>query len=115
MLVGALTGLLLLNPLAGMAVGGLTGMGVGAGRARSSTSASTMTLSKTWASIPKGSSALLMLIKRSTPHKVLPELERFKPRVLKTSLSNKQEESLRAPLHTAQAAAWEGAAANRLV
>src|SRR5262245_32892827 len=30
MLVGALTGLLLLNPLAGMAVGGLTGMGVGA-------------------------------------------------------------------------------------
>ena len=30
MLVGALAGLLLLNPLAGMAVGGLTGMGIGA-------------------------------------------------------------------------------------
>jgi uncharacterized membrane protein len=45
-----------------------------------------------------------MLIKKSTPDKVLPELERFKPRVLKTSLSNKQEESLRTALRTAQAA-----------
>ena len=55
--------------------------------------------------IPKGSSALFMLIKRSTPDKVLPEIERFKPRVLKTSLSNKQEDKLRSALQTrAQAA-----------
>ena len=48
MLVGALTGLLLLNPLAGMAVGGLTGMGVGACRVRSPTTVLTMNSSKSW-------------------------------------------------------------------
>lgn len=107
MLVGALTGLLLLNPLAGMAVGGLTGMGV-VGAVSGSLADYGINddfiknLGKT---IPKGSSALFMLIKRSTPDKVLLELERFKPRVLKTSLSNKQEESLRSALRTAQAVA----------
>ena len=107
MLVGALTGLLLLNPLAGMAVGGLTGMGV-VGAVSGSLADYGINddfiknLGKT---IPKGSSALFMLIKRSTPDKVLPELERFKPRVLKTSLSNKQEESLRSALRSAQATA----------
>jgi uncharacterized membrane protein len=54
---------------------------------------------------PKGLVALFMLIKRSTPDKVLAELEHFKPRVLKTSLSNKQEESLRSTLQSAQPAA----------
>jgi uncharacterized membrane protein len=107
MLVGALTGLLLLNPLAGMAVGGLTGMGV-VGAVSGSLADYGINddfiknLGKT---IPKGSSALFMLIKRSTPDKVLLELERFKPRVLKTSLSNQQEESLRSALRTAQAVA----------
>jgi uncharacterized membrane protein len=59
------------------------------------------TLGKT---IPKGSSALFMLIKRSTPDKVLPEIEPFKPRVLKTSLSKEQEDKLRSALHVAAAA-----------
>jgi len=45
--------------------------------------------------IPKGSSALFLPIKRSTPDKVLPEIEPFKPRVLKTSLSHEQENKLR--------------------
>ena len=55
--------------------------------------------------IPRGSSALFVLIKRSTPDKVLPELERYKPRVLKTSLSKKQEDDLRAALRNVDAAA----------
>ena len=55
--------------------------------------------------IPKGSSALFALIKSSTPDKVLPEIERFKPRVLRTSLSREQEDKLRAALHTTAAAA----------
>ncbi len=45
-----------------------------------------------------------MLIKRSTPDKVLPEIEPFKPRVLKTSLSKEQEEKLRSALSVAAAA-----------
>src|SRR5262245_4832218 len=106
MLVGALTGLLLLNPLAGMAVGGLTGMGVGAlSGSLTDYGINDEFIKDLGKTIPKGSSALFMLIKRSTPDKVLPELERFKPRVLKTSLSNKQEESLRSALRTAQTAA----------
>jgi uncharacterized membrane protein len=35
----------------------------------------------------------------------LPELERYKPRVLKTSLSKKQEDDLRAALRNVDAAA----------
>ncbi len=48
--------------------------------------------------IPKGSSALFLLIKSSTPDKVIPEIEPYKPRVLKTSLSNEQEEKLKTAL-----------------
>ena len=105
-LIGALAGLLVLNPLAGMAVGGLAGAGFGA------LSGSMLdhginddfvkNLGKT---IPKGSSALFVLVKHPTPDKVLPEIEPFKPRVLKTSLSNEQEKRLRAALSSRAAAA----------
>jgi uncharacterized membrane protein len=106
MIVGALAGLLVLNPLAGMAVGGLAGAGFGA------LSGSMLDhgindefvkgLGKT---ITKGSSALFVLVRHSTPDKVLPDIEPFKPRVLKTSLSNEQEKRLRAALSPATAAA----------
>lgn len=99
MLVGALAGLLLLNPLAGLAIGGLAGAGFGA---LSGSLADyginddfIQSLGKT---IPKGSSALFLLIRSSTPDKILPEIEAFRPRVLKTSLSNEQENALRASL-----------------
>jgi uncharacterized membrane protein len=99
MLVGALAGLLFLNPLAGMAVGGLAGAGFG-GLSGSLADHGindefVKNLGKT---IPRGSSALFFLVRRSTPDKVLPEIEKFKPRVLQTSLSKKQEEKLRAAL-----------------
>jgi len=106
MLIGALVGLLVLNPLAGMAVGGLAGAGFGAIRGSMSdygiNDEFIKNLGKT---IPKGSSALFVLVRRSTPDKVLPEIERFKPRVLKTSLSKKQEEELRAALQARGAVA----------
>jgi uncharacterized membrane protein len=44
---------------------------------------------------------LFLLIKSSTPDKVLPEIEPFKPRVLKTSLSTQQENALKAALTAA--------------
>jgi uncharacterized membrane protein len=105
MLIGALAGLLVLNPLAGMAVGGIAGAGFGALSGRMAdygiNDEFIKNLGKT---IPKDSSALFLLIKRSTPDKVLPEIEPFKPRVLKTSLSNEQEDKLRSALHVAAAA-----------
>jgi uncharacterized membrane protein len=106
MLIGALAGLLVLNPLAGMVVGGLSGAGFGALSGKMAdygiNDEFIKSLGKT---IPKGTSALFALIKSSTPDKVLPEIERFKPRVLRTSLSREQEDKLRAALHTTAAAA----------
>src|SRR5215510_2369960 len=105
-LIGALVGLLFLNPLAGMAVGGLAGAGFGGLQGHLSdygiNDEFIKNLGKT---IPRDSSALFVLVKRSTPDKVLPEIEPFKPRVLRTSLSQPQEDKLRAALKTrAQAA-----------
>ena len=99
MLVGALAGLLFLNPLAGMAVGGLAGAGFGGlSGSMGDYSINDEFIKSLGKTIPKGSSALFFLVRRSTPDKVLPEIEKFKPRVLKTSLSKKQEDELRAAL-----------------
>jgi uncharacterized membrane protein len=96
---GALVGILFLNPLAGMAIGALAGAGAGA---LSWSLADygikddfVKNLSKT---IPVGSSALFVLIKSVTEDKVLREIEPYKPRVLKTSLSEEAEAKLRAAL-----------------
>lgn len=99
MLIGALAGLLLLNPLAGMAMGGLAGASFGAlSGSLSDYGINDDFIKNLGKTIPKGSSALFMLIKSSTSDKVLPEIEPFKPRVLKTSLSKKQEGELRSAL-----------------
>jgi len=96
MLLGALVGLLVLNPLAGLAIGGLAGAGFGAlSGSLADYGINDDFIKKLGQTIPKGSSALFLLIRRSTPDKVLPEIERFRPRVLKTSLSNDQEAALR--------------------
>jgi uncharacterized membrane protein len=106
MLVGALAGLLFLNPLAGMAVGGLAGAGFGGlSGSMADYGINDEFIKNLGKTIPRDSSALFFLVRRSTPDKVLPEIEKFKPRVLKTSLSKKQEDELRAALQErAQAA-----------
>jgi uncharacterized membrane protein len=105
MLIGALAGLLILNPLAGMAAGGLAGAGMGAlSGSMGDYGINDEFIKSVGETIPKGSSALFVLVKRSTPDKVLPELEKFKPRVLKTSLSKKQEDKLRAAFENRAAA-----------
>jgi uncharacterized membrane protein len=99
MLVGALAGLLFLNPLAGMAVGGLAGAGFGGlSGSMADYGINDEFIKNLGKTIPQGSSALFFLVRRSTPDKVLPEIEKFRPRVLKTSLSQKQEDELRAAL-----------------
>jgi uncharacterized membrane protein len=51
--------------------------------------------------IPAGSSALCVLVRSVAMDKVTPELEPFKPRVLRTSLSNEQEAKLKAAIEKA--------------
>jgi len=102
---GMLVGLLFMNPLAGMAIGGLAGAGAGA------LSGSLIDIGiddnfvkQLGETIPAGSSALFVLVKGVTEDKVLPEIVQFKPRVLKTSLSNEAEARLKAALEKGSSA-----------
>jgi uncharacterized membrane protein len=99
---GTLVGLLFLNPLAGFAIGGLTGAGFGAlSGMLSDYGISDDFIKKLGATIPEGSSALFVLFRNVNEDKVLPEIEPYKPRVLKTSLSNEAEQKLKRELSKA--------------
>jgi uncharacterized membrane protein len=99
MLVGALAGLLVLNPLAGLAAGGLVGAGFGAlSGSLADYGINDDFIGQLGQELGEDTSALFVLVKSATPDKVLPEVEPYKPRVLKTSLSNEREEKLKAAL-----------------
>ena len=103
---GMLFGLLFLNPLAGMAIGAVAGAGAGAlSGSLSDYGIRDDFIKRIGETIPKGSSALCVLIRSVTEDKVIPEIEPYKPRVLKTSLSNEQEARLRAALGRLEAKA----------
>jgi len=96
---GTLVGLLFMSPLAGMVLGAAVGAGSGAlSGSLADYGIDDGFVKKLGETITPGSSALFVLVKRATEDKVLPEIEPFKPRVLKTSLSNEQEEKLKAAL-----------------
>jgi uncharacterized membrane protein len=95
-LVGALAGLLVLNPLAGMAVGGMAGAAMGAlGGSLSDYGINDSFIKDLGQTIKPGTSALFLLVAKATPDKVIAETKEFSPRVLKTSLSQEQEDRLR--------------------
>jgi uncharacterized membrane protein len=103
---GMLFGLLFLNPLAGMAIGAIAGAGAGAlSGSLSDYGIRDDFIKKMAETIPNGSSALCVLVRSVTADKVFPELEPYKPRVLKTSLSNEQEAKLKGALSKLSAAA----------
>jgi uncharacterized membrane protein len=98
-LFGALVGVLLLNPLVGLA----TGMAVGAGTGALSGALSDYGIDddfmrSTGQNIEAGSSALFILVRRVNFDKVLPELKPLGGKVIKTSLTNDQEERLKKAL-----------------
>src|SRR5215468_9895954 len=98
-LLGALVGILFLNPLAGMALGAIAGAGAGAlSGSLTDYGIRDDFIKKMAETIPNGSSALCVLIRSVTMDKVVPELESYKPRILKTSLSNEQETKLKTAL-----------------
>ncbi len=93
---GGLVGLLFLNPLAGMALGAAAGAGAGAlSGSLTDYGINDDFVKQLGSTIPNNSSALFVLVKKVTFDKVLPEIETFKPRVLKTSLSNDDETKLK--------------------
>ena len=85
-----------------MALGALAGAGTGAlSGAITDFGINDEFIKKLGETIPAGSSALFIQVKEMTEDKVLSEIEPFKPRVLKTSMSNANEEKLKAALKQA--------------
>jgi len=100
--MGGAGSILFLNPLAGMAVGAVVGAGAGAvSGSLADYGINDAFVKKLGETIPVNSSALFVLVKRVTEDKVLAEIEPYKPRVLKTSLSNENEARLKAALSQA--------------
>jgi len=91
---GMLVGLIFLNPVVGLAVG--AGAGAASG-ALSDIGINDDFLRELSETLPKGSAALALLVRDSTPDKVVERLRSHAPhaRLVKTSLSNTDEEKLR--------------------
>ncbi len=92
---GTLIGMLFLNPLLGAAIG--AGSGALSGKL-SDIGINDQFMKDLGATITEGTSALFVLVRKSTPDKVLEALKPFagKGRVLQTSLTKGKDEELRA-------------------
>jgi uncharacterized membrane protein len=100
---GSLIGLIFLNPLLGAAIGAGTGALSGA---LSDVGISDQFMKDLAASFVPGTSALFVLVRKSTPDKVLEGLKPFigKAKVLHTSLTKDKEDELRRAFEGASAA-----------
>ena len=101
---GSLIGLIFLNPILGAAIG--AGAGALSG-AMTDIGISDQFMKDLGANFKPGTSALFVLVRKSTPDKVLEGLRPFigKAKVLRTSLTKDKEEELRQALEGASAAA----------
>src|SRR5215471_5037402 len=98
---GSLIGLIFLNPLLGLAVG--AGAGAVSG-ALSDVGINDKFMKELAATMTPGSSALFVLVRKSTPDRVLEELKGTGGTVLKTSLSHDDEAKLQSALSAEPAA-----------
>lgn len=96
---GSLIGLLFLNPLLGAAVGASAGAVSGA---LTDVGIDDQFMKELAASLQPGSSVLFVLVRKSTPDKVLEELSKYEGKVLKTSLSHEDEAKLQTALDSAK-------------
>jgi uncharacterized membrane protein len=94
---GSLIGLLFLNPLLGAAIGAGTGAVAGA---LTDIGIDDQFMTDLGATLIPGTSALFILVRKSTPDKVLDGLKPFigRAKVLRTSLTKDKEEELRRAL-----------------
>ena len=98
---GGLIGLLFLAPLVGMAIGAAAG---GAAGALTDVGVDDRFLKDLGAKLAPGGAALIVLVHRSTPDKVLPEIARFGGEVIQSSLSDETEAQLQAALKSSEEA-----------
>jgi uncharacterized membrane protein len=92
---GTLIGIIFLNPLLGAAAGATAGAVSGA---LGDVGISNDFMKQLAAELEPGHSALFVLVRKSTPDKVLEELKGFGGKVLQTSLSHEDETKLQAAL-----------------
>jgi uncharacterized membrane protein len=98
---GGLIGLLFLNPLLGMAVGAAAGA---AGGAMADTGIDDKFMKELGESLQPGGAVLFVLVRRSTPDKVLPPVSQYGGDVIHTSLDKESEELLQDALREDAAA-----------
>jgi uncharacterized membrane protein len=98
---GGLIGLIFFVPLFGMALGAATGAATGA---LTDVGVDDNFMKELGEKLQPGGAAVIVLIRRSTPDKVLPEIARFGGDVIHTSLDNDAEERLREILEAREAA-----------
>lgn len=99
---GGLIGLLFLAPLLGMAVGAAAG---GAAGAMSDPGVSDDFMRKLGTTLTPGHAALIVLVRKVTPDKVLPEIQQYGGEVIQTSLDDEAEDRLREALQASGAVA----------
>jgi uncharacterized membrane protein len=99
---GGLIGLIFFVPLLGMAIGAATGAATGA---LTDVGVDDNFMKDLGAKLQPGGAAVIVLVHRSTPDKVLPEIAPFGGDVIHTSLDNEAEARLRHILETRDAAA----------
>lgn len=96
---GGLIGLIFLMPLLGMALGAAGGA---AGGAMTDIGVDDKFMKEVADRLEPGSAALFLLIARSTPDKVIPQIAPFGGDIMQTSLSHDQEEQLREAVQAAR-------------
>jgi uncharacterized membrane protein len=99
---GGLIGLLFLAPLLGMAVGAAAG---GTAGALTDTGVNDRFMNELGQKLPNGGAALILLVRKVTPDKVLPQIEQYGGEIIQTSLDNESEARLREVLEGAASVA----------
>jgi uncharacterized membrane protein len=102
LLWGGLIGLLFLAPLIGMAIGGAAG---GAAGAFTDVGIDDKFMKKLGRSLAPGGAALILLVRKVTPDKVLPHVQSHGGEVIQTSLDDEAEARLREALQPEAVAA----------
>lgn len=92
---GSLIGLIFLMPLMGLVIGAASGA---VGGAVTDVGVNDNFMKELGQKLTPGTSALVLLIRKSTPDKMLPRIDHFGGHVIQTSLSDEEEQRLRAAL-----------------
>jgi uncharacterized membrane protein len=92
---GGLIGLVFLAPLIGIAIGAAAG---GAAGAMTDVGIDDPFMKKLGRSLTPGGAALILLVRKMTPDKVLPDVQRYGGEVIQTSLDDDMEARLREAL-----------------